>query len=532
MSSAQYLSGTTFESDSFPHSDSNSNNMNLDNIFNHNDYLNNFFDMIPQELIDGIPTNDSNEIGNQEKICPLFKEEVDEESLIQKKRWREIEKAANSDFQPVFIPSQNGACNLENAIEIKKNLVSQSLSLEGPMKNNKRKKYNEEEVMAFIKLNKTGENKDGLVKFSKDKIRFEQIRKSYKVTKNEKVSTIIPNSTLLFEEEISEEWNNSIEFILDKYENEYLQFPPLIQMADHYANQSKANNHGILINIGTTLKIGKFFYEFLCYLPYAANKSAHFKEQIKFVADESNIINLDRVKKHEELVENSEFSNEDVCKFCLSGNTSDNPLISICKCCGSSKYYHFECIKKWIDSKKLQEKYKNSWSFYWNKMRCESCKADYPFFVRMNGRIEPLFTINFPESGSIILLKSVFPNKKDFFAIHMMMFKSSTKLLTIGNCLDNSCVIKDYSIDEFHCFISIDGGNLYFYDNYSDFGSGIVVKNSLKLDLDKSYKFEQKGNIYSVILSKNKGLISKETKKLVKKFEPDFKITHHSFSLK
>ena len=114
----------------------------------------------------------------------------------------------------------------------------------------------------------------------------------------------------------------------------------------------------------------------------------------------------------------------------------------------------------------------------------------------------------------------------------MMMFKSSTKLLTIGNCLDNSCVIKDYSIDEFHCFISIDGGNLYFYDNYSDFGSGIVVKNSLKLDLDKSYKFEQKGNIYSVILSKNKGLISKETKKLVKKFEPDFKITHHSFSLK
>ena len=42
-------------------------------------------------------------------------------------------------------------------------------------------------------------------------------------------------------------------------------------------------------------------------------------------------------------------STEKICRICFEGsNDMINPLVSLCKCMGTVKYIHFECLKDWI----------------------------------------------------------------------------------------------------------------------------------------------------------------------------------------
>lgn len=58
-------------------------------------------------------------------------------------------------------------------------------------------------------------------------------------------------------------------------------------------------------------------------------------------------------KGFEEIHEVSGVDNEDImCRFCWTGDqTEANPLIGSCKCDGSIKYIHFNCLKLWLESK-------------------------------------------------------------------------------------------------------------------------------------------------------------------------------------
>lgn len=41
-----------------------------------------------------------------------------------------------------------------------------------------------------------------------------------------------------------------------------------------------------------------------------------------------------------------------LCRICFAeNNTSENPLISVCKCAGSLKYIHLECLRTWLSRK-------------------------------------------------------------------------------------------------------------------------------------------------------------------------------------
>lgn len=43
---------------------------------------------------------------------------------------------------------------------------------------------------------------------------------------------------------------------------------------------------------------------------------------------------------------------ESVCRICLSEDSEqDNPMISPCKCSGTMKFIHLECLKEWLNCK-------------------------------------------------------------------------------------------------------------------------------------------------------------------------------------
>ena len=68
-----------------------------------------------------------------------------------------------------------------------------------------------------------------------------------------------------------------------------------------------------------------------------------------------------------------------VCRICYSNEvSSENPLISLCKCDGSLRYTHYDCFKFWMNSK-LTEKKTDIYTFFsFKNLKCEICKTDYP----------------------------------------------------------------------------------------------------------------------------------------------------------
>ncbi|GJJ75852.1 E3 ubiquitin-protein ligase MARCH6 [Entomortierella parvispora] len=67
---------------------------------------------------------------------------------------------------------------------------------------------------------------------------------------------------------------------------------------------------------------------------------------------------------------------EEICRVCRSESTADQPLFHPCKCSGSIRYVHQECLEEWLRHS--------------NKKYCELCKYNFAF--------TPIYDQNMPES--------------------------------------------------------------------------------------------------------------------------------------
>ena len=79
----------------------------------------------------------------------------------------------------------------------------------------------------------------------------------------------------------------------------------------------------------------------------------------------------------------SPFIMEDImCKICLANNNDIlNPLVNLCRCTGGIRYSHYDCLKKWMQTKLSikQNGNKNTVTSYNIKsFNCEICKTPYP----------------------------------------------------------------------------------------------------------------------------------------------------------
>lgn len=75
----------------------------------------------------------------------------------------------------------------------------------------------------------------------------------------------------------------------------------------------------------------------------------------------------------------SKSTNEPTCRICYDIDSSpNNPLITPCKCSGTMRYIHIECLKSWIEGKKISRQSDNTISYCWKVLDCELCKEIFP----------------------------------------------------------------------------------------------------------------------------------------------------------
>ena len=191
--------------------------------------------------------------------------------------------------------------------------------------------------------------------------------------------------------------------------------------------------------------------------------------------------------------DSSEYNNipddDKICKICYSEDNEKekNPLVHLCNCSGGLRFSHFECIKKWMETKlsiKENEK-KTVKSYNIKSFNCEICKTPYPFKFKLNGIEKPfeLIDLQKPTDCNYIILESLNQMKENCNIKSIHVIQLNGEELIIGRGHDSDVRINDISVSRNHAKIkyNLDDGTLLLRDLKSKFGTLILIKKPLTI---------------------------------------------------
>ncbi|CAI2379799.1 unnamed protein product [Moneuplotes crassus] len=177
---------------------------------------------------------------------------------------------------------------------------------------------------------------------------------------------------------------------------------------------------------------------------------------------------------------------EMLCRICLSEDSdNDNPMISPCKCSGTMKYIHLDCLKEWLSSKRSEKKGTYFSSYLWENVYCELCKDNFTENVTTQFGVVNILGIETPTSNNYIILEALNSEevlRKNTKMVHIIDFKKLKKL-NVGRGHDNHVRITDISISRLHCKLICMKKEIYLDDQGSKFGS--LIAEQKPIDLSK-----------------------------------------------
>jgi len=117
------------------------------------------------------------------------------------------------------------------------------------------------------------------------------------------------------------------------------------------------------------------------------------------------------------------------CRICNgSESTTDDPLISPCKCSGTIKYVHINCMRYWNETRMDSRISLHSSSYTIKKFKCELCDYKYPIDFVKDGVKYSLVNIARPKSCPYVIFESLGDNYEK--QIHIVTL-SKVNALTI-----------------------------------------------------------------------------------------------------
>lgn len=129
------------------------------------------------------------------------------------------------------------------------------------------------------------------------------------------------------------------------------------------------------------------------------------------------------------------------------------------------KYIHQECLRGWIDSKKIVQSKTYVITYLWKIFECELCKSSYDEGLQSK---YGLLKYENPFSSYIIFESININNSKSIYIINIDSDRDTFK---IGRGHDNDIRISDISVSRFHATIKKDKDTFILQDNNSKFGT-------------------------------------------------------------
>jgi hypothetical protein len=139
------------------------------------------------------------------------------------------------------------------------------------------------------------------------------------------------------------------------------------------------------------------------------------------------------------------------------------------------KYIHIECLREWLNGKKLVYNGDRVKSFFWKALECELCKT--AFESQMKGRLFQIMDFERPEDDYLIMesVKSA-PAK----VIHVFYLNKASEF-RIGRSVDTDMKIADISVSRVHSYIRIKDGRLFIEDNGAKFGTLVKIRDPIEI---------------------------------------------------
>lgn len=115
------------------------------------------------------------------------------------------------------------------------------------------------------------------------------------------------------------------------------------------------------------------------------------------------------------------------CRICLCEISfdEDSPLISPCKCNGSVKYLHLECLKKWVLSLVKKKQTAEVLSLSWKSIQCEICKTPLPKAIYFKKQVIELLDITRPKFP-YVMFEVLDKNTHESKGIHLINTQSTS----------------------------------------------------------------------------------------------------------
>ena len=224
-----------------------------------------------------------------------------------------------------------------------------------------------------------------------------------------------------------------------------------------------------------------------------------------------------------------------ICRICYleEYDKYNNPLIKPCKCSGSMKYIHYECLLHWIKTKISVESSSYSSNellsvYTLSPLECELCKTKLPDYLRHKKEIYSLLNldkkfneeINLNKKGekiskkrrenkdSYIIFDSISPQRIESRFRFFVKFNENN-ILKIGRGLDMQLVLNDISVSRNHCQLKIeDDGSIVLEDNNSKFGSLVLIQKEIEILKGNCLNIQVGTNYFTFTLKKKTGFFS------------------------
>lgn len=145
------------------------------------------------------------------------------------------------------------------------------------------------------------------------------------------------------------------------------------------------------------------------------------------------------------------------CKVCWSNEQSNsNPLLNSCKCDGSVRFIHYECLKHWLKQKMQKKEESNLISYSWKQFECEICKKPYPYIFKSNGRKYRLVDVEVPEDRKFLWLESLTFEKNSSRMVHLIMPDEQHPSFKLGRGHESDVRVSDISVSRCHALLKYD----------------------------------------------------------------------------
>ncbi|OMJ87431.1 hypothetical protein SteCoe_10849 [Stentor coeruleus] len=234
------------------------------------------------------------------------------------------------------------------------------------------------------------------------------------------------------------------------------------------------NSNGYKLNEGDWIKLGRvrLRVQKISLHPETLSRSS--------MPDFFNHFDNEEVDYKQETSNAGETTDSAPCRICLSESSSpDDPLICPCKCAGTMKYVHLNCLKEWIKSKLNSRVTEKGMSVYMKDLSCELCNSSLPSFVHYQNQQISLISLNYP-SKSFIMLEEFRPEKMQKQGLHVISLDDGQSG-NLGRGHDCDIKISDISVSRKHCKVKFCGNEFYLEDTKSKFGTLIKLSNSINI---------------------------------------------------